>query len=50
MSILENKICKKTVENYMEIQQGDVKKTYTDTPDLKKVIGFRPSTSIEDGL
>ncbi len=34
----------------MEMQPGDVVRTYADTSDLEKAINFRPSTSIEEGL
>lgn len=50
ISILEDKIGKKAVKNYMEMQPGDVVRTYADTSDLEEVIGFKPSTSIEEGL
>lgn len=48
--ILEEKIGKKSIKNYMEMQDGDVRKTYADTSDLENDIGFRPNTSLEDGL
>ena len=50
ISVLEDKIGKKAVKNYMEMQPGDVVRTYSDTSDLEKAINFRPSTSIEEGL
>lgn len=50
ISVLEDKIGKKAVKNYMEMQPGDVVRTYADTSDLEKAINFRPSTSIEEGL
>ncbi len=50
ISVLEGKIGKKAIKNYMEMQPGDVKKTYADTSDLEKSIDFKPSTSIEEGL
>ena len=50
ISVLEDKIGKKAVKNYMEMQPGDVVRTYADTSDLEKAIGFKPSTSIEEGL
>ena len=34
----------------MEMQPGDVVRTYADTSDLEKAIDFKPSTSIEEGL
>ncbi len=50
ISVLEDKIGKKAVKNYMEMQPGDVVRTYADTSDLEKSINFKPSTSIEEGL
>ncbi|SFJ38835.1 UDP-glucuronate 4-epimerase [Terrisporobacter glycolicus] len=50
ISVLEDKIGKKVVKNYIEMQPGDVVKTYANTSDLEKTIGFKPSTSIEEGL
>jgi UDP-glucuronate 4-epimerase len=34
----------------MEIQQGDVPATYADVDDLMNDVGFKPNTSIEDGI
>lgn len=50
ISVLEDKIGKKAVKNYMEMQAGDVVRTYADTSDLEKAIGFKPNISIEKGL
>lgn len=50
ISVLEDKIGKKAVKNYMDMQPGDVVRTYADTSDLENAIGFKPSTSIEEGL
>lgn len=50
ISVLEDKIGKKAVKNYMEMQPGDVVRTYADTSDLERAIDFKPSTSIEEGL
>lgn len=50
ISVLEEKIGKKAIKVYLDMQPGDVLKTYADTSDLEKAIGFKPSTSIEDGL
>src|SRR5699024_143036 len=37
-------------KNYMEMQPGDVKRTYADLTDLERDIDFRPSTTIEEGI
>ena len=50
ISILEDKLEKKAVKNYMDIQPGDVIRTYADVSGLEKDIDFKPSTSIEEGL
>lgn len=35
---------------YMDMQPGDVLRTYADVSDLERDINFKPSTSIEEGL
>jgi UDP-glucuronate 4-epimerase len=50
ISVLEEKLGKKAVKNYMDMQPGDVVRTYADVSDLEKDISFKPSTSIEEGL
>ena len=32
------------------MQSGDILRTYADVSDLERDIGFKPSTSIEEGL
>jgi UDP-glucuronate 4-epimerase len=50
INILEEKIGKKAEKIYMDMQLGDVLRTYADVSDLEKDIGFKPSTSLEQGL
>lgn len=50
ISVLENKIGKKADIVYMDMQPGDVLRTYADVTDLERDIDFKPYTSIEDGL
>jgi UDP-glucuronate 4-epimerase len=50
IEILENKIGKKAKQIYLEMQPGDVLKTYADITELEKTINFKPSTNIEKGL
>lgn len=47
---LESALGKEAEKIYMDMQPGDVYRTYADVSDLEKDIGFKPSTSIEDGL
>ena len=50
INVLEDKLGHKANKNYMDMQPGDVTMTYADTTDLEKAIGFKPSTSVEEGL
>jgi len=50
ISTLEKLLNKEAVKIYMEMQPGDVLKTYADISDLESDIAFRPVTSIEEGL
>jgi UDP-glucuronate 4-epimerase len=50
INILEEKIGKEAEKIYMDMQPGDVLRTYADVSDLEKDIDFKPSTSIEEGL
>ncbi|WP_320164474.1 NAD-dependent epimerase [uncultured Trichococcus sp.] len=50
ISALESALGKEAEKVYMDMQPGDVLRTYADVSDLEKDINFKPSTSIEDGL
>ncbi len=50
IGVIEECLGKKAIKNYMEIQPGDVPKTYADIDELTRDIGFRPSTKIEEGI
>ena len=41
---------KKSIKNLLPMQSGDVPVTYADVDDLISDVGFKPSTSIEDGI
>lgn len=47
---LETKLGKKAVKNFLPLQEGDVPATYADVDDLMDAVGFKPATSIEDGI
>jgi UDP-glucuronate 4-epimerase len=47
---LEKALGKQAEKNLMPIQPGDVPATYADVDDLTRDVGFRPSTSIEEGV
>ena len=48
--LLEQAIGKKAECELLPMQPGDVPATYADVDDLMRDIGFRPSTSIRDGI
>ncbi len=50
INTLEDKIGIEAKKVYMDMQAGDVLRTYADVSDLEKDIDFKPNTSIEDGL
>lgn len=50
INVLEEKIGKEANKQYMEMQPGDVLRTYADVSELERDVEFKPSTSIEDGL
>lgn len=50
INALESALGKEVEKIYMDMQPGDVLRTYADVSDLEKDIDFKPSTSIEDGL
>ena len=47
---LETALGKEAEKIYLDMQPGDVIRTYADVSDLERDINFRPSTSIEEGL
>jgi len=48
ISALETALGREADKIYLDMQPGDVPKTYADVSDLERDIGFRPSTAIED--
>lgn len=50
INVLEEKIGKQANKVYMDMQPGDVLRTYADVSDLEKEVGFKPDTDIEEGL
>ncbi|WP_455590753.1 NAD-dependent epimerase [Bacteroides sp.] len=50
ISVIENTAGKKAVKEMMGMQPGDVVCTYADTTRLEKDFGYKPSTSIEEGI
>ena len=50
IEIIEQKLGKKAIKNFLPLQDGDVMETYADVNDLYKEIDFKPATPIEDGV
>ena len=47
---LEKCLGKKAIKNFLPMQDGDVPATYADVDDLMNDVGFKPATSIEEGI
>ncbi len=47
---IELAIGRKAIKEYLPMQPGDVPATYADVADLEAEVGFRPETTIEDGI
>ena len=50
ISEIENNLNCKANKNFMPMQQGDVKETYADCKLLYELTGFKPNTSIKEGI
>ena len=50
VSLLEKELGRTATREMLPMQPGDVPVTYADIDDLARDVGFRPVTSIEDGI
>ena len=50
IEVLEAALGRKAKMNLLPMQPGDVPATYADVDDLGRVVGFRPSTPLEEGI
>jgi UDP-glucuronate 4-epimerase len=50
VAVLEQALGRKAISEMLPMQPGDVLATYADIDDLTRDVGFRPQTSIEDGI
>ncbi len=50
IELLEDRLGKKAVKNYLPLQTCDLPATYADIDDLTRDVGFMPSTTIEKGI
>ncbi len=47
---IEQAVGKKAIKNLMPIQPGDVPSTCADVSELEKEVGFKPNTSVQQGI
>ena len=47
---LEKELGKKAIKEFLPMQDGDVLETFADVNDLIEDIGFRPQTSVQEGI
>ena len=50
IEVIEEKLEKKAIKNFLPMQDGDVPETYADVNDLMREIDFKPETTIEKGV
>ena len=50
VAVLEQELGRAAVREMLPMQPGDVTETFADVAELMRDTGFRPQTSIEDGL
>ncbi|MDO7907632.1 NAD-dependent epimerase [Paenibacillus sp. JX-17] len=50
ITVLEEKLGRAAQKELLPLQPGDVTETYADVTDLFKITGFKPQTSIKDGV
>lgn len=50
VALLEKEFGRTAAKELLPMQPGDVPATYADVDDLMREVGFRPSTSIEEGI
>ncbi|HEY4210729.1 MAG TPA: NAD-dependent epimerase [Steroidobacteraceae bacterium] len=50
IEVLEDCLGRKATKNFLPLQLGDVPETFADIDDLVRDVGYRPSTSVEEGV
>jgi UDP-glucuronate 4-epimerase len=50
IEVLEDALGRPAKKRLLDMQPGDVAATYADVDDLERDVGFRPATTIEDGV
>ena len=47
---IERATGKTAIRNYLDMQQGDMQRTFADASVLERLTGYRPQTSVEEGV
>ncbi len=50
IQVIEDALGKKAIKRFLPMQPGDVLSTYADTTRLENYSGFKPTTSVEEGI
>jgi UDP-glucuronate 4-epimerase len=50
VALLEKEFGRTAIKEMLPMQPGDVPATYADVDDLARDVGFKPATSIEEGI
>jgi UDP-glucuronate 4-epimerase len=50
IEIIEERVGKKAEKNLLPLQPGDVPATYANVDDLINDVGYKPSTTVEEGI
>jgi UDP-glucuronate 4-epimerase len=50
IAAIERATGKTAIRNYLDMQPGDMRRTFADSALLERLTGFRPQTSIDDGV
>ena len=50
VALLEKEFGRTAIKEMLPMQPGDVPATYANVDDLARDVGFKPSTTIEDGI
>lgn len=50
IAVIEKALGKEATKDFLDLQPGDVPSTYADIDDLYNAVGFKPETTIEEGI
>jgi UDP-glucuronate 4-epimerase len=50
VAYIERALGRTATKNFVALQSGDILATYADVADLESAVGFKPKTSLEEGI